>query len=602
MAETFSLEDAYTSKDAAPKVAQPASKTFTLEEAFNPPSPEGQSQGMADLNKIQPNVAKPEADAGQKGALPFPLNAAKSAYDSYQGLKETAASVVSGMVAAPVAGIAGIADTLVRGSDKGAQTVAKVQNALTYEPKTEQGKKTLDFISTPLNKVAELGEKAGSKTLEATGSPSMATAVDTAIQSLPMIAGKGLKALPPMLRKVLPDAAKALDTKYAAESAERAKQASLDSTKKGNVKSAIDAGYSLTPADAFGGTLTRMLQKFSGTKELERVLAKKNVDVTNDFARKDIGIPENQPITRAAIASARKEAGQYYEKIKSVGAITNDEKFTTDLAKATSKYDEAAKSYKKTVSPIKDLIEEVNLPEVDASAAIAKVSILRDEANTHYASGDKSLGKAKIQVADAIDDAIARHLDRLAQKSNSLELKSMVSDYKAARTRIAKTYLADKALNETTGNINPMTYGSALAKGQKLDGGALRIAEFQRAFPSVAKKMETIGATTGPTVTDLITSAIVKRAAVSATATGAAYQYGGATGAMIVGAGTLARPALRAGLASKVVQNSIKSPSSEAGLIKGAGAALSKSSGAVGVGLTADEIRARERVRRRQQE
>lgn len=118
-------------------------------------------------------------------------------------IAETGANLASQAVALPVAGIAGLAteagNALGLTEKKGADVVHQVGEAMTYQPRGEMGKAATEVATYPFQKLAEAGQWAGGKTLEATGSPVLATAVDTAVNVLPMAidpairAGKKLK-------------------------------------------------------------------------------------------------------------------------------------------------------------------------------------------------------------------------------------------------------------------------------------------------------------------------------------------------------------------------------------------------------------------------
>ena len=60
-----------------------------------------------------------------------------------------------------------------------------IVSTLAYEPKTEAGKKVGEIISWPFEKIAQGGAYLGGKTLETTGSPIAATAVDSAVNMIP---------------------------------------------------------------------------------------------------------------------------------------------------------------------------------------------------------------------------------------------------------------------------------------------------------------------------------------------------------------------------------------------------------------------------------
>ena len=109
-------------------------------------------------------------------------------------IAETGANLASQAVALPVAGIAGLAteagNALGLTEKKGAEVVEKIAEGLTYQPRGEMGKAATEAVTWPFQKLAEAGQWAGGKTLEATDSPLAATAVDATIQGvLPMLVG-----------------------------------------------------------------------------------------------------------------------------------------------------------------------------------------------------------------------------------------------------------------------------------------------------------------------------------------------------------------------------------------------------------------------------
>lgn len=113
-------------------------------------------------------------------------------------LGETVLNLGSQMVALPVAGWAGLAtaagNALGLTEKTGADVVHSVGEALTYQPRGEMGKMATEIATYPFQKLAEAGQYAGGKTLDATGSPVAATAVDTAINMLPMAIGPAANA------------------------------------------------------------------------------------------------------------------------------------------------------------------------------------------------------------------------------------------------------------------------------------------------------------------------------------------------------------------------------------------------------------------------
>jgi len=113
-------------------------------------------------------------------------------------LGEAGLNLASQVVALPAAGLAGLATEagrVVGLTDKtGADVVHQVGDALTYQPRGEMGKAAAEVVAYPFEKLAEGGQYVGGKVLDATDSPVLATAADTAINALPMAIDPALRA------------------------------------------------------------------------------------------------------------------------------------------------------------------------------------------------------------------------------------------------------------------------------------------------------------------------------------------------------------------------------------------------------------------------
>jgi hypothetical protein len=112
-------------------------------------------------------------------------------------LGETALNLGTMSVALPVAGLAGLgamAGRVLGLTDKSpGDVVQSVSEGLTYAPRGELGQGATDIATYPFQKLAEAGQYAGGKTLDASGSPVLATAIDTAVNALPMAISPGAK-------------------------------------------------------------------------------------------------------------------------------------------------------------------------------------------------------------------------------------------------------------------------------------------------------------------------------------------------------------------------------------------------------------------------
>lgn len=174
---------------------------------FIPLDTQGQSQPRR--SGFTPLEAKAEEPTQHHGFTPLEASAESAssinwspaaktieAIGAVYPVAETAANLATQAVAMPVAGIAGLGATAAKavGFDVDpAAVVHDTADALTYQPQTELGQHLTGATMYPLEKLAEAGRYAGDKTLDATGSPAAATAVDTAINLAPMALGVRIK-------------------------------------------------------------------------------------------------------------------------------------------------------------------------------------------------------------------------------------------------------------------------------------------------------------------------------------------------------------------------------------------------------------------------
>lgn len=108
------------------------------------------------------------------------------------GVAEGGIGVLTGGIAAPISGIAGIGAMAAKalGADiDPAEVVNQTAESLTYRPRSKIGRGAVDAVSYPFEVLAKGAQKASDKTFDITGSPLAATHVNATIQSLPMLVG-----------------------------------------------------------------------------------------------------------------------------------------------------------------------------------------------------------------------------------------------------------------------------------------------------------------------------------------------------------------------------------------------------------------------------
>jgi hypothetical protein len=138
--------------------------------------------GALPVDSLQPGQVEPVATLGQEAL----------------GVAEVAGTVLSSAIAEPIAGLSGIVSSLFGGAKSGAETVDLVRNAITFEPKTKEGKAKLKSLGEFVRPVGEAFEKVestlGNAVLEATGSPELAAVAHSLpTAALQAFGVKGLK-------------------------------------------------------------------------------------------------------------------------------------------------------------------------------------------------------------------------------------------------------------------------------------------------------------------------------------------------------------------------------------------------------------------------
>lgn len=485
---------------------------------------------------FDPSSAKAVEVVTQKAVAKAP-----NAGDLYPdiGLAQGLGSIASGAVAGPVAGLSGIGTALANAlgitDTDPAEVIRKVSHAMTYEPPSNTGKSVANVVAAPFAWLAEKADKAGSVVAEKTDSPLAGAVVNTAIQSLPMAIGPLAKKGTKITNSALAEA----DAASAIKAGEKSVFNDIAAKSKG-------VGYTIPPTELNPSTINKTLEGIGDKGKVAIRASIKNQPITDNLVRQDIGLEPGVPATRETIAAIRSEAAKAYEDVKKIPSIENDAKYFQDLKDISKSFDTAAESYGGVKNPIAADIENLAVKQPTTAAAIEMVKILRGKADAAYRQGDKSLGKAYRGAAEAIDSSMERYFQSLLETKNygkkgagntfesnptSLQTTSggplvernmsqvgsvaeqggtqpkamdfhsdpsifyAIQKYQDARKLIAKTYLADKAL-QPTGSFDAAAYARAMKNNMPLDGPAKTVAEFASAFPRAAKMPQKIGGET----------------------------------------------------------------------------------------------------------
>lgn len=207
-------------------------------------------------------------------------------------------------------------------------------------------------------------------------------------------------------------------------------------------------GYVVPPSAAGGNWFTRRLESIAGKAAIGQDAAVRNQEVTNRIARRELGLPEDQPISMAALEARRDMLAKPYRDVAAMN---------------------------KQAGP---LLEDLKQSRLDANRYFRHFDMQGDPKS--LAEGQKLLTRA---------EAIEQRLELMAKRAMKPQL---VKELRQARKEIAKTHDVERALNVATGDVSASVLGRAIDKGKPISGGLATAGKFQQAFPAYARDGERI--------------------------------------------------------------------------------------------------------------
>jgi hypothetical protein len=305
------------------------------------------------------------------------------------------------------------------------------------------------------------------------------------------------------------------------------------------VAQAREAGYTLPPTQANPSWWNRALEGFAGKLTTAQHASAKNQQITNILAKRSLGLPDDAPLSEKVLNDIRTEAGKSYQAVKEFGGgrvkFRPDSQFKQEIDSIGGDFAKAAKEFPELaqVKAVDDLKAALQRP-ISPAAAVEIVKKLRKDSSTNFKSFDNpeklALAKAQRYAADSIEGLVERNLAKSGQGD-------LVRDFREARTKIARTYDIESALNDASGNVSAKAIAKLADKGKPLGGDTRKIADFASSFPKAAQTPEQMGSLPGMSPLDFMFG-------------GAGYFLNPSLAAMAA-----ARPGVRAGILSAPYQN-----------------------------------------------
>lgn len=248
------------------------------------------------------------------------------------------------------------------------------------------------------------------------------------------------------------------------------------------------AGYVVPPTQVRPSLVNRTLEGFAGKLTTAQNASARNQPVTNELARKAIGAADLSP---ESLASVRSRANQAYDLLGKSAPFQADDAFRSALERASGASKQMAADFPELRNAeVSALVEGLaGRGEFGAQSTIEAVKQLRFAGSGNKGAMDpakRALGSAQMKVAGALEDLIERNLER----GGAPEL---LTNFRDARTTLAKVYDIEKALNPASGNVDAAKLAQLLKKGRPLTGELKTAAEFGAQFPKAVNTPERMG-------------------------------------------------------------------------------------------------------------
>lgn len=253
--------------------------------------------------------------------------------------------------------------------------------------------------------------------------------------------------------------------------------------KADTLRAGQDLGLVATPSTMGSGAVARTAETLMGRDQLKHAAITRNQGIYDTVARQIAGLPENAPLTKETLTAAIGDAATTgYEPLKQLGWLTNGKVYRQALDKALTDFQGASRSFPAAVKDdVRQLVAGYRVPGFDSKDAVSRISALREDASAAYNSGNPNLAKAQRAIADALENSIELNLNAMGGNGASL-----LANFRAARTQMAKQYVIRDAIVEGSGSIDPSKLRKNIGNGQRLTGDLSTIAKFANTFPKVS--------------------------------------------------------------------------------------------------------------------
>jgi hypothetical protein len=381
---------------------------------------------------------------------------------------ETAVALGTSAITAPVVEGAKILGTLTSGQF-GTPEGIRAGEAV--------GRRVQQFFQPALSPTAQAQTEAISNALARTG-----------LQGVPLnVLGDVATLARPAVQQVAPVVRAPIEARQQRVQAQRVRESELAAPRIDASKDAIELGLALDPAISNPSAAARLRTAAVGSTALQGNLSKINLPKVSTIAKQDMGLPETTTLNAKAFETARSapEISGAYDKVRSLPRVAADDAVLADIDSLRVAPTIGDTGQAAAVNNFLDTVKQQLLAGADGKTIVDSIRQRRRDAQAIY--NQQSVGvnppsPEAIARAD-VNMGVAKALETAIE--NSITDPKLVTDFRNARTALARTYDYERATNLATGVVDPQTLAKLAAEGKPLSGKLQKLANVAANFPEV---------------------------------------------------------------------------------------------------------------------
>lgn len=291
----------------------------------------------------------------------------------------------------------------------------------------------------------------------------------------------------PAVQQVAPIIKAPLEARQQRIQTQRVKESELAAPRIDASKDALDLGLALDPSISNPSAGSRIRTGVVGTAGLQSNLSKINLPTTAKVAREDMGLPETTKLDAKAFETARSAPAisGAYDKVRAIPRVAGDDAVLADIDNLRVSPMIGDTGQAAAVNNFLDTVKGQLQAGTDGGTIVQSIRQLRRDAQAIYnqqSAGINPPSPDAIARAD-INMGVARALETAVE--NSIADPKLLTDFRNARTALARTYDYERATNLATGVVDPQALASLAAEGRPLSGKLAKLANVAANFPEV---------------------------------------------------------------------------------------------------------------------